>query len=62
MLTFRDGSTNQTLFICIPITNDTVLEGDHDFTVAIVDAGSSPHAEVAEPSSTTVTIEDDESE
>ena len=61
-LIFPDGSSDQILFICIPITNDTVLEGDHDFTVAIIDAGSSPHAEVAEPSSTTVTIEDDESE
>ena len=63
-LTFPDGSTNQTClkFISIPITYDTVLEGDHDFTVAIIDAGSSPHAEVAEPSSTAVTIEDDESE
>ena len=56
-----DGSSDQTLCTPIPIRDDMVLEGDHAFTVAIVGAGTSPHAEVGSPSSTTVTIKDDES-
>ena len=60
-MTFLDGLNDQTLCTPIPIRDDMVLEGDHAFTVAIVGAGTSPHAEVGSPSSTTVTIKDDES-
>ena len=61
-LAFPDGSTNQTRCVIIPIRNDTLLEGDHAFTVDITSAGSSPHAAVGTPSTATVNIEDDESE
>ena len=60
-VTFLDGSSDQTRCTPIPIRNDMVLEGDHAFTVAIVGAGTPPHAVVGSPSSTTVTIKDDES-
>ena len=61
ILTFLDGSTNQIQCAEVPIISDEELEGDHAFTVNIVSAGSSPHAIVNTPSSTTtVTIEDDE--
>ena len=61
-LTFLDGSTNQTQCVSIPITNDTFLEGDHNFTIDIISAGSPPHAEIGAQSNAAVTIQDDESE
>ena len=60
-LTFPEGSTDEERCVGVPIQSDEELEGDHAFTVDIVSAGSSPHAIVSTPSSTTtVTIEDDE--
>ena len=59
-VTFPDGSISQTLCTTIPIKNDMELEGDHDFTVDIISAGSLPHAETVAPSSTRVIIKDDE--
>ena len=61
-LTFPDGSTNQSRCTSIPIRDDSALEGNHAFTVEITSAGCSPHAAVnATSSTTTVTIQDDES-
>ena len=57
-LTFNAGSTNQT--VMIPITGDTVVEGTESFTVSLSNtAGDS--AVTLNPSTTTVTIEDDDS-
>ena len=56
-LTFNAGTTNQT--VMIPITGDTVEEGTESFTVSLVSADS---AVILNPSTTTVTIEDDDSE
>ena len=58
---FPDGSTEQTRCHDITLVNDQQLEHDHDFSVTITGAGSSPHATVIDPSITTVTIMDDES-
>ena len=58
---FPSGSAERVLCINIPITSDRALEGDHEFVVEIVGAGSSPHAMVNDSSSNTaVIIEDDE--
>ena len=57
-LTFNAGSTNQT--VMIPITGDTVVESTESFTVSLSNtAGDS--AVTLNPSTTTVTIEDDDS-
>ena len=61
-LVFPVGHSNSTNCIDIPITSDTELEGDHEFTVEITGAGSTPYASLGSPVVTTVTIEDDESE
>ena len=42
------------------ILDDSVMEGDHEFTVHITDVG--PTAVIASPDTTTVTIDDDERE
>ena len=58
---FPVGTPNHTLCSVFYIVDDTLLEGDHQFTVSVVSAGSgTPHAVIADPSTTTVTIEDDE--
>ena len=59
-LTFIAGGPNTPLCVTFGIMNDTVLEGDHDFTVTITDVG--PFAMIGTPSISTVTIVDDESE
>ena len=61
-LVFPVGHLSQTYCIDIPITSDTELEDNHEFTVEITGAGSAPHATLGSPVVTTVTIEDDESE
>jgi hypothetical protein len=58
-LVFPAGSTNGTRCTSIPITDDELLEGNHEFTVTLTGAGS--HASIDTLSSvTTVTIIDDE--
>ena len=42
------------------ILDDSVMEGDHEFTVQITAVG--PTAVIASPDTTTVTIDDDERE
>ena len=43
------------------VTSDNELEGDHQFRVEITSAGDGPPAVMlAEPTTVTVTIEDDE--
>ena len=60
---FPAGGTDSTLCSNVVITNDNALEDDHGFTVVIANiSSSSPHATINVPSSTTVTIEDDEGE
>ena len=62
-LTIPEGSSDSSDCISIDITSDKELEGDHAFMVEIISAGSTPHAIVSVPSSTTtVTIIDDERE
>ena len=61
-LVFPVGHPTQTNCINIPITSDTQLEDNHEFTVEITGAGSAPHATLGSPVVTTITIEDDESE
>ena len=56
-LTFNAGNTNQT--VMIPITGDTMVESTESFTVSLVSADS---AVILNSSTTTVTIEDDDSE
>ena len=58
---FSVGQTESTGCVDVPITSDTELEGDHDFTVTITSAGSAPHAIIGAPAVSTVTIKDDES-
>ena len=55
-LTFNAGSTNQT--VMIPILGDTVLESTESFTVSLTSGDS---AVTLNPSTTTVTIQDDDS-
>ena len=55
-LTFNAGSTNQT--VMIPITGDTVVESTESFTVSLTTGDS---AVTLNPSTTTITIEDDDS-
>ena len=61
-LVFPVGHSTPTNCINIPITSDTELEDNHEFTVEITGAGSTPHATLGSSVVTTVTIEDDESE
>ena len=55
-LTFNAGSTNQT--VMISITGDTVVESTESFTVSLTTGDS---AITLNPSTTTVTIQDDDS-
>ena len=58
-----DPATPSVLCADIPITSDDFLEDDHDFMMTIVSAGNAPHATISTTAdSTTVVIEDDESE
>ena len=59
---FPIGHPTQTYCTDIPITSDTELEDNHEFTVEITGAGSAPFAILGTPVITTVTIIDDESE
>ena len=60
-MVFSVGQTESTGCVDVPITSDTELEGDHDFTVTITSAGNTPHASIGTPSVSTITIKDDES-
>lgn len=62
MVVFPVGGTSSTLCSNFTIQPDTALEGNHDFTVAIVDVSpGSPHAMIdAASNTTTVVITDDE--
>ena len=55
-LTFNAGRTNQT--VMIPILGDTMVESTESFTVSLVSADS---AVILNPSTTTVTIDEDDS-
>ena len=57
---FSVGQTESTGCIDVPITSDTELEGDHDFTVTITSAGSAPHAIIGDVFISSITIDDDE--
>ena len=59
-MTFTAGGPNTPLCVTFDILDDSVLEGNHDFTVTITDVG--PFAMIGTPSIRTVTIDDDESE
>ena len=62
-IVFLEGTSKQILCNDIQIVNDLILEGEHDFNLMIVIAGSSPHAMISTDSSvTTITILDDERE
>ena len=62
-IVFLEGTLKQILCKDIQIVNDLILEGEHDFNLTIVSAGSSPHAMISTDSSvTTITILDDERE
>ena len=54
-LTFNSGTTNQT--VMIPIIGDNVVESTESFTVSLTSADS---AVILNPSTTTVTIQDDD--
>ena len=47
---FPVGHNSSTSCVSITITNDTDLEGDHDFSVAISSAGTAPYAVIGSPS------------
>ena len=57
-LVFPSGSSETTLCSSIPITDDELLEGNHELTVTITGAGA--HALIGNTTVTTVTITDDE--
>ena len=59
-MTFTANEPNTPRCVAFGIVVDTVLEGDHDFTVTITDVG--PFAMIGTPFISTVTIDDDESE
>ena len=60
---FPVGGTPSTECSTFTIQSDTELEGDHQFIVEIMDISSDPpNAEIIAPSTTTITITDDESE
>ena len=54
-LTFNSGNTNQT--VMIPIVGDNVVESTESFTVSLTSADSTV---TLNPSTTTVTIQDDD--
>ena len=54
-LTFNSGNTNQT--VMIPVVGDNVVESTESFTVSLTSADS---AVMLNPSTTTVTIQDDD--
>ena len=57
-MTFNVG-TPQIACATVSITDDTELEGDHDFSVFIASVGIS--ATIGAPDTTVITINDDES-
>ena len=59
-VTFTAGGSNISRCVTFTILDDTVLEGEHEFTVNITDVGSA--AAIGDPSVCTVTIVDDEGE
>ena len=61
-LVFPDTTTETTRCLTIPLTSDTALEDDHEFTMEITSVDSPPHASIVAPSTTTVVIQDDERE
>ena len=63
IVVFPVGGTPSTECATFTIESDTELEGDHAFVVDIIDISSDPpNAQIVAPSTTTVTITDDESE
>ena len=56
---FTDSTEGIEECVTIVITDDDVLEGDHDFHVFLVNTW--PPVTIGDPSSATVTIEDNES-
>ena len=59
ILVFSMGSSESTLCASVPINDDTLLEGDEQFTITITDAGSHPLINT-EASITTVLITDND--
>ena len=59
---FAEGSTPFPLMQCAGIATeeDSFLEGDHDFTVVIMDTTPNDAVVIADPSSHVVTINDNE--
>ena len=55
-LTFNSGTTTQT--VMIPIIGDNVVESTESFTVSLTSEDS---AVILNPSTTTVTVQDDDS-
>ena len=62
MLVFPDTTTETTRCLTIPLTSDTALEDDHEFTMEITSVDSPPHASIVAPSTATVVLQDDERE
>lgn len=62
VILFPEGGNSSTLCSSFTIIDDTELEGNHEFTVAIMDISSDPpHAIIDDASTATiVTITDDE--
>ena len=59
---FAEGATPFPLMECVEIDTeeDNFLEGDHDFTVVIMDTTPNDSVVIAEPSSHVVTINDND--
>ena len=57
-LVFPAGSSSSTLCASIPITNDTLLEGNQNFSLTVIDVG--PYAIINNMSLTTVIIIDND--
>ena len=59
---FAEGATPFPLTECVGIDTDedSFLEGDHDFTVVIMDTAPNDAVVIAEPSSHVVTINDND--
>lgn len=58
---FPVGGTPSAMCSSVDIVDDTALEGDHDFTVGIMGISSDPpHATIADPSSTSINITDND--
>lgn len=60
MIVFPAGGTDSTLCSNVVIINDNAVEDDHQFTVNIMDTTSG--SLINDPSTTIITIEDDEGE